>query len=64
MARPLTIVGLGGSLAGVSKSRAALAIALAGAASAGGETELLDLRRLNLPMYNPDDDTPTEAAAG
>jgi FMN reductase len=64
VAKPLTIVGLGGSLARVSKSRAALAIALAGAASAGAETELLDLHRLNLPMYNPDDDTPNDAAAG
>ena len=64
MAKPLTIVGLGGSLARVSNSRAALAIALAGAASAGAETELLDLRRLNLPMYNPDDETPNDATAG
>ena len=63
-AKPLTIVGLGGSLARVSNSRAALAIALAGAASAGAETELLDLRRLNLPMYNPDDETPNDATAG
>jgi NAD(P)H-dependent FMN reductase len=53
------IVGLGGSLASVSKSRAALRTALAGAA----ETQLLDLRELNLPMYNPDDDKPTDARA-
>jgi FMN reductase len=61
--RTLTIVGLGGSLARVSKSRAALQTALEGAASAGAETRLLDIGELNLPMYNPDDDEPTAAAA-
>jgi FMN reductase len=48
------IVGLGGSMAVVSRSRAALVVALQGAASAGAETELLDLRALDLPMYDPD----------
>jgi FMN reductase len=56
------IVGLGGSLARVSRSRAALQAALAGAERAGAETELLDIRSLGLPMYSPDDDEPTEAA--
>ena len=59
----LKIVGLGGSLAEVSRSRAALRVALAGAAGAGAETTLLDLRELDLPMYNPDDENPTVAAA-
>jgi FMN reductase len=63
MATTLTIVGLGGSLARFSSSRAALRMALAGAAAAGAETELLDLRELDLPTYNPDDHEPTEAAA-
>lgn len=63
MAKTLTIVGLGGSLASVSRSRSALQFALAGAESAGAETQLLDIRELDLPMYNPDDDEPTEAAA-
>jgi FMN reductase len=63
MTRTLTIVGLGGSLARLSKSRAALRLALEGAASAGAETTLLDLRELDLPMYDPDNDEPTEAAA-
>lgn len=58
-----TIVGLGGSLRHTSKSRAALEEALAGAAAAGAETSLLDLGDLDLPMYNPDDDEPGEAAA-
>ena len=63
MTSTLTIVGLGGSLASVSSSRSALQVALAGAADAGAETELLDIRELDLPMYNPDDNEPTEAAA-
>jgi FMN reductase len=63
MSGALTIVGLGGSLAELSRSRAALRLALEGAASAGAETALLDLRELALPMYNPDDDTPNEEAA-
>ena len=62
MEKRLTIVGLGGSLAKVSRSRAALISALEGAASAGARTELLNIRELDLPMYNPDDDAPTGAA--
>src|SRR5947199_7182679 len=62
MTKTLTIVGLGGSMAKVSRSRAALVQALDGAARAGAETQLLDIRELDLPMFNPDDDEPTEAA--
>jgi FMN reductase len=58
-----TIVGLGGSLARASKSRAALQRALEGSATAGAQTKLLDLRLLKLPMYNPDDDEPGSAAS-
>jgi FMN reductase len=58
-----TIVGLGGSLRHASRSRAALRRALDGAAAAGSETRLLDLRELDLPMYNADQDTPGETAA-
>ena len=50
----LKIVGLGGSLAKVSSSHAALVVALRGAEEAGAETDLLDLRELDLPMYNPE----------
>jgi FMN reductase len=60
---PLKIVGLGGSLAKLSTSRSALRVALEGAASAGAETTLLDLRELDLPMYNPDSEQTTAAAA-
>ena len=62
MAKTLTIVGLGGSMARVSRSRAALVAALEGAAAAEAITELLDIRELDLPMYNPDDDEPPAAA--
>jgi FMN reductase len=41
-------------MAAVSRSRAALTVALAGAAAAGAETTLLDLRALDLPIYDPD----------
>jgi FMN reductase len=59
----LTVVGLGGSIATVSRSRAALQVALGGAAEAGAETKLLDLRELDLPMFNPEDDEPTPKRA-
>ena len=49
----LKVVGLGGSLREASHSRAALTVALEGAADAGATVELLDLRQLGLPMYSP-----------
>ena len=59
----LRVVGLGGSLRAGSTSRAALRTALEGAASAGAKTHLLDLRELDLPLYNPENDEPTAQAA-
>jgi FMN reductase len=59
----LAIVGLGGSLARTSRSLAALRVALDGAAEAGAATTLLDLRELDLPMYNPDDEGEPPPAA-
>ena len=53
MSRRMRVVGLGGSLASPSSSLAALRIALEGATEMGAETELLDIRELNLPMYVP-----------
>jgi len=57
----LKVVGLGGSLREGSRSRAALAVALDGASAAGAEVEMLDLRRLDLPMFSPEreSDPPT-----
>jgi FMN reductase len=49
-------VGLGGSTARGSRSLAALQTALEGASDAGAEVELLDIRRLDLPIYNPEDE--------
>ncbi len=60
---PLTVVGIGGSLARVSTSLAALRIALDGAAEGGAETHVLDLRTLGLPMFDPDMSVPPEVAA-
>jgi FMN reductase len=57
------IVGLGGSLASTSRSRSALETALAGAEEAEAETELLDMRLLDLPLYNPDDEPSPSALA-
>jgi hypothetical protein len=37
--------------------------ALARSAAAGAQTRLLDLRELDLPLYNPDDDEPGTAAS-
>lgn len=57
----LTVVGLGGSLARKSSSLAALKIALEGAAEADAQTELLDIRSLALPLYNPEISDPPES---
>lgn len=53
MKSQLTVVGLGGSLSQHSNSLAALKIALQGATEAGAKIELLDIRELALPMYDP-----------
>jgi len=58
----LKVVGLGGSLAAPSRSLAALRAALAGASKAGAETELLDLRELQLPLYVPTETSVPEGA--
>jgi FMN reductase len=58
-AGPVVVVGLGGSLAPRSRSRAALTVALRGAAEAGAETELFDVAALGLPLYAPTTDPPS-----
>jgi FMN reductase len=57
----LTIVGLGGSLTKQSSSLAALRIALEGAAEAGAQTELFDIRQLALPMFDPGNSDPPDS---
>jgi FMN reductase len=49
----LRVVGIGGTLREGSGSLGALRRALAAAEAAGAETELLDLRELDLPIYVP-----------
>ena len=49
----LKVIGIGGTLRKGSTSLGALRRALGAAEAAGAETELLDLRELNLPMYEP-----------
>lgn len=49
----LKVVGIGGTLWEGSASLGALRRALAAAGEAGAETGLLDLRELDLPMYEP-----------
>jgi FMN reductase len=51
--RPLRVVGIGGTLREGSTSLGALRRSLGAAEEAGAETELLDLRELRLPMYEP-----------
>ena len=51
--RKLRVVGLGGTLREDSTCLRALGKALAAAKGAGAETELLDLKELDLPMYQP-----------
>jgi FMN reductase len=48
------VVGIGGSLSERSSSLAALRIALDGASKAGAETEIFDVRTLDVPMYSPE----------
>jgi FMN reductase len=49
----IRVVGIGGSMSPASSSLAALKIAIEGAEQAGAETEVFDVRVLDLPMYNP-----------
>jgi FMN reductase len=49
----LRVVGIGGTLREGSTSLGALRRALGAAREAGAETELLDLREIELPMYEP-----------
>lgn len=48
------LIGIGGTLRQNSRTRAALQTALAIAQEQGAQTQLLDLRELDLPMYHPE----------
>lgn len=58
----MKVVGLGGSLSRRSASLGALNTALAAAAASGAETEVFDVKELDLPFYEPHvQDPPTDA---
>jgi NAD(P)H-dependent FMN reductase len=61
MAPAPRVVALCGSLRDDSYTRIALEHALAAASDRGAETELLDLRDLELPVYDADDDDAGDA---
>ncbi|WP_248515196.1 NADPH-dependent FMN reductase [Salinarchaeum laminariae] len=52
---PPTVVAICGSLRDASKTRIALREALDAASDAGAETQLIDLREYDLPVFDPDD---------
>jgi NAD(P)H-dependent FMN reductase len=56
-----TVVALAGSMRDGSYTRVALRHALAVAEERGAETELLDVREYDLPVFDPDDDEPPGA---
>jgi NAD(P)H-dependent FMN reductase len=55
------VVALSGSMRDGSYTRVALTHALDAAAERGAETELLDVREYDLPVFDPDEDEPPEA---
>lgn len=54
MTRPTRVVAVPGSLREASKTRACLRHALDAAAAEGANTDLVDLRELDLPLYDAD----------
>ena len=61
MDHPLRVLGVSGSLRQQSKTALALRLLLDFAAKQGAEARMLDLRAVELPMYRPDQETPSEA---
>jgi FMN reductase len=59
--KALSVVGLGGSLREASASRSALEVAMRGAADAGAQIDVFDVRTLDLPMYVPGTTPPRSA---
>jgi len=62
MLKPVSVIGLGGSMRATSTSRSALQAALTGSAMAGADTRLLWIRDLALPVYAPDHAIPASVA--
>lgn len=64
MGAPVRVLGIGGSMRRPSTSLAALDAALDAAREAGAVVERMDVRALDLPMFEPghDDDPPPDAA--
>ena len=61
MDHPLRVLGVSGSLRRQSRSAIALQLLLDAAEQSGAEARMLDLREVELPMYRPDRDAPSEA---
>jgi len=57
------VVAIAGSRRDASATRRGLAVACDGVADAGGDPELIDLRRYDLPPLDPDEPTPPDATA-
>lgn len=60
---PATVAAIVGSLRSNSVTRVALQETLEAATSHGAETDLIDLREFELPVFDPDRDEPGDAAA-
>jgi len=60
---PPRVVAVCGSLRDASKTRVALGVALDAADDAGADTELLDLREYDLPVFDPDEREAGDAPA-
>lgn len=61
MDHPVRVLGVSGSLRQQSKTALALRLFLDFVAKQGAEARMLDLRSVELPMYRPDLETPSEA---
>jgi FMN reductase len=61
MDHPLRVLGVSGSLRQHSKTALALRLFLDFVAKQGAEERMLDLRSVELPMYRPDRETPSDA---
>jgi NAD(P)H-dependent FMN reductase len=61
MSESLTVVAICGSLRDESHTRSACRHALSAAADAGAETELIDLREYELPVFDADNDEAGDA---